>query len=449
MQKRNIILLIIILVIITIIAFVFLYSQNNTPINQADNPDFFSQFNPFKQHTVTPVVKPPVEIPNYQPNPVVTQKKKLTKISSMPVAGFTVFMKERLKNIAVITPTTDVSTTASATTKKTTKPTPPPTEFVTALRYVDSATGNIYQTFLDNINERKFSTTIIPKVNDAYFANNGESVVMRYLKGDGRTIETFVGTLPKEILGGDTTETNEIKGVFLPDNVKDISVSPDNLKMFYLFENNDIVDDNTSIIGTTLNFSNNAKVQIFDSPFTEWLSSWPNSNTIALTTKPSSMIPGYMYSMDGAGKNLTETLGNINGLTTLEAPNGKMILYGDGNLSLNIYHTDTRISDPLGVKTLPEKCVWNKTSDAIYCAVPKLVQFGQYPDTWYQGEVSFNDQLWKIDAKTGNATLLMDPGTFTEGKEEVDGVKLALDEGENYLFFINKKDSFLWKLDLK
>jgi hypothetical protein len=31
----------------------------------------------------------------------------------------------------------------------------------------------------------------------------------------------------------------------------------------------------------------------------------------------------------------------------------------------------------------------------------------------------------------------------------LDAIKMTLDEGENYLFFINKKDNFLWKLDLK
>ena len=49
---------------------------------------------------------------------------------------------------------------------------------------------------------------------------------MRYLKTDGKTIETFVGNLPKEFLGGDTTSDNEIKGSS-PEDIKDISLSPD------------------------------------------------------------------------------------------------------------------------------------------------------------------------------------------------------------------------------
>ncbi len=446
MSKRNFILLIITLVIATIAVLGFLYFRKGTTDTTGDTggTNFFAQFNPFGNNKPTPpVVTPPVDVSGYQP-PVEMPDLELKKVSSMPIAGFTVFMKERLKEVPVVVPVTPpTETPPTISIKKTAaKPTPPPTEFVPALRYVDKATGNVYQTFVDKIEERKFSTTTIPKVHEAYFGNRGQSVIMRYLKADERTIETFVGALPKEILGGDSTEDNEIKGYFLPKNVRDVSLSPDGSKMFYLFDSGD------GIVGTTLSFLDNKKVQIFDSPFTEWLSWWGGSKKITLSTKPSANIPGYMYTLDLNNKNLTKTLGDINGLTTLASPNEKLTLYANNTLSLSIYFTDTRNSNTVGVKTLPEKCVWNKTGDTLYCAVPKSIIGTSYPDAWYQGEISFNDQLWKIDAKSGNTTLVLDPANFTNG-EEIDGIKLALDEGENYLFFVNKKDSFLWKLELK
>lgn len=457
MSRRNFILLIIVLglAIIAILGFLYLRRPaSNTTENNTEGTNFISQFNPFAAKPAPETVTPPIDVSGYRPPDEETQKMQLEKVSSIPIAGFTVFIKERLKEVPVITPNpsldlplsgegapTSLTGSKIPKTTSTKKPVPPPTEFMPALRYVDKTTGNIYQTFADKIEERKFSTTIIPKVHEAYFGNRGGSVVMRYLKEDGRTIETFVGALPKELLGGDAIGNNEIKGSFLPNNVKDMSVSPDGSKIFYLFNSGD------SMIGTILNLLNNKKIQIFDSPFTEWLSFWPNNNVITLSTKPSHDVPGYVYTINSAGKNLSKILGDINGLTTLGSPSDKLILYGDNNLSLNVYRTDLKNSDVLGVRTLPEKCVWSKGSDAIYCAVPKSIVSGEYPDTWYQGEISFNDQFWKMDIKTGNATLLLDPATIT--REEVDGIKLALDEDENYLFFVNKKDSFLWKLELK
>jgi hypothetical protein len=265
------------------------------------------------------------------------------------------------------------------------------------------------------------------------------------LKPDERTIETFVGILPKEPLGAEQNGNNEIKGSFLPNNVKDISVSPDTSRIFYLFITG---TSEENMIGTTLSFLNNRKVQIFDSPFTEWLSFWPSGNLITLSTKPSSSSPGYMYTMDSAGKNLTKVLGDVPGLITLTNPSGKTVLYSDSSLSLNLYNMDARNAILVPIRSLAEKCVWDKGGNFIYCAIPKQIGSGAYPDSWYQGEVSFNDEIWKIEAATGNTTLLANPASVPGG-EEIDGVKLALDETESYLFFVNKKDSFLWKLDLK
>ena len=451
MSKRNFILLIIILIAVGIAIMGFFYYRQTTsaPTGTEGGTNFISLFNPFANIKTTPVETPPADISGYQSNPTEKSDEKLKKVSSMPIAGFIVYNKERLKDVPVVTTDSGTSTTSTDTTTpvapvtpKVTKPTAPATEFAPSVRYVDRANGNIYQTFADKIEERKFSTTIIPKVYEALFGNKGETVIMRYLKEDDRTIETFVGNLPKEYLGADTTGEGEITGTFLPENITDLSVSPDASSLFYLFNTAD------SVVGTTLNLLNNKKVQNFESEFTEWLSFWPNSKVITLTTKPSFATLGYMYTLDGTNnKTFKKAFGGVNGLTTLTSPDGKLVLYGDNNLSLNVYHTDTKISDLLRIKTLPEKCVWGKISDVIYCAVPQSPQTGESPDTWYRGEMSFSDQIWKVDIKTGNTTLIMDPLTVS-GKEEVDGTKLALDEGENYLFFVNKKDSFLWELKI-
>ena len=438
MSRKNFKILITILIIVLIIVVGYLYFRQpaSTPTGEPGGPNFFSYFNPFGTSKPTPPpVTPPAIVP-ISPGPVAeTLNLKLKKISSMPIAGFGVFQKERFKDILTPPP---VSTSVIKT------PTLPPIEFMPALRYVERATGNIYQTFADKIKEQKFSTTIIPKIYEAYLGNKGGSVILRYLKSYDRTIETFVGSLPKEILGKETSN-NEVKGTFLPENISDMSVSADTLKIFYLFN---VGDSATGIISDLLS---NKKIQVFSSPFTEWLSSWPNSRMITLTTKPSGAVPGYMYAFDPNSKGgINKILGGINGLTTLTSPDGKLVLYADNNLTLNIFHTDTKISDTLGAKTLPEKCIWNKggkTNTFIYCAVPKHIGASSYPDAWYQGEVSFSDEIWKIDVQKGNATMIANP--TAEANEEIDGIKLALDETENYLFFVNKKDSYLWELYLK
>ncbi|MBU0611931.1 hypothetical protein KKA39_00675 [Patescibacteria group bacterium] len=439
MSKRNLTILIIVLITITAVLFGFSYFSKTSTTNtteQAQDTNFVSQFFPLIKKIIAPAseVTPPADISGF--TPVTTQeqpKTKLNKISSIPIAGYGIFMKERFKDILSSPQNTEIETTTEVT--------PPPTELVPAVKYVDKTIGNIYQTFASNIYERKFSEIVIPNVHEAYFTNNGESVVMRYLKEDNKTIETFIGTLPKETPGSDSTENNTIDAVFLPENVSDLSISPDGSKIFYLF------NSSNSVVGIISDTSGVKKSQVFDSPFTEWLSWWPNNKIITLTTKPSSNVPGHMYELDLNKKEFNKVLENINGLTTLASPSGEMVLYSDNNLSLRVYDTKTRESISVGLKTLPEKCVWGKTSEYVYCAVPKYVEQGNYPDSWYMGEISFSDEIWRMNIEIGAGTLLSDT-TSVNGVEDIDGIRLSLDENENYLFFINKKDSYLWKLDL-
>lgn len=413
MSRRNFILLIIVLIITIIVVFSFFYFRQTPSPSGEDGTGFPSNLNPFGGiKTVPPKTTPPsTDNGNGLPAGEV-EKMQLIKVSTMPIAGYTPFQKEKTDK-----------------------------EFVLALRYVARATGQIYQTFTDEIKERRFSSTVIPTIYEASFGNNGEMVVMRYLKDDDQTIQSFVGTLPKEILGEDSINEKEIRGFLLPDDIVDLSLSPDTTKIFYLLNTND------KATGIVLNLKDNKKTQIFDSPFTEWLSFWPNSKIITLNTKPSGITGGYMYAIDPSKKNLNRVLDNINGLTTLTSPNGNLILYGDNNLILNIYNINTRESTPVGVNTLPEKCVWSSGNDALYCAVPKIIDGGLYPDSWYRGEVSFLDEIWKINLNDGNTTKIINP-SITSG-EEIDGIKLKMDNGENYLFFVNKKDSYLWELRLK
>lgn len=450
MSKRNFILLVIILTAIVILFFGFLYWEaGRTDTDPGEGTNFISRFNPFgtggNRGQNGGDSTAPVDVSGYVP-PEETRELYLMKISSMPVAGYGVFMKERLKDVPLPPPTPEPvpveGETAPVVPKTPVKPLPPETEMVPAVRYVDRANGNIYQTFADRIEERKFSSTSIPRVYEAVFGNRAEAVIMRYLKSDARTIQTFWGVSPKELLGGDTANEQFTRGSLLSDNIKDMALSPGNQSLFYLFNVGD------SAVGTTLDLATGKKVQVFDSAFSEWLSFWPNPKIITLTTKPASVALGYMYRLDPVTKSFGQIMGGISGLTTLMSPDGKLVLWTDNTLSLRLLNTETKENTPLSLRTMPEKCVWSKASDYLFCSVPKSLGALPYPEAWYQGETSFEDNIWKIDVVSGNTTLVTNLSAANEG-EEIDGIKLSIDDTQKYLFFVNKKDSFLWKLDLK
>ena len=462
MQRKNLKLLIALIIIVLMVIFTYFYfdktndTTGDTTGDTSTGTNFVSDFFNFGVKDKTDGdtnEETPTDISDYTPpeNTTEAQKLRLTKVSSMPVAGFTVFMKEIYKDVANPKKTNPSSAEFSSPPAKggieggsKITPTAPATEFVPILRYVAKETGFIYQSAVDKILERKFTNTTIPRVYEASFADKENTVIMRYLKKDGKTIETFTGELPKEVLGADTAEENEITGSFLPENITDMSVSSDTSEIFYLFNFKD------GVAGTTAFALGSNKTQVFDSKFTEWLSQWPNSNMITVTTKPASFVSGYMYAIDPNKKDLKKILGGINGLTTLTSPDGNNVLYSNNNLNMSIYNKQTGEYKQLGVRTLSEKCVWGRASDVVYCAVPKYINGSLYPDTWYQGEVSFSDDIWKIYTTDGNGSKILDPLISGEGTstEEIDGIKLMLDQTENYLFFVNKKDSYLWELRL-
>ncbi|MDQ5954393.1 MAG: hypothetical protein QG583_321 [Patescibacteria group bacterium] len=442
MSIRNFKLLIILIVIILLAVLVSL-SSKKSPSEEGkveEGTNFFKDFLPFgKKNTNINEEGTVSDVSNNGNTESVSKKLILTKISEAPVSGFGVFMKERFVEIPVVVPVFNPNPETTPIVEEVF--TAPPTEVVPIIKYADKSTGTISQTFLDEINRRKLSKEILPNAHDSFWGDNGASVIMRYLKSDGETISSFAGSIPNDTLGGDTS-TNEVTGSFLPENIIDISVSPDTSKIFYLSKTKD------SVVGTVSTPLGAQKIQVFKSPFTEWLSSWPNQNMITLTTKASGLAPGYMYAIDPEKKNWARIIGGINGLTTLTSPNGKFVLYSNSDLSLNILNIETRESVGLKIKTLPEKCVWNKQSDGLYCFVPDFLDKFTYPDAWYQGEITFFDQIWKVNINNLAETLILDPRT-SKGTEIVDGIKPTLDESENYLFFMNKRDSYLWKLDLK
>lgn len=454
MQRRNVKILIIVLIAILVVFFSYSYFFPQSKPAQIIENSMVPNFFPFNTINKKPNTEIPADISNTGDETQnnfenINNDKKLKKVSSFPVAGYGIYAKEIFKELppvepAPVTPAIETTTTKNTKVKKEVKPIAPATEFVNTLRYVEKETGNIYQTDIEQIAERKYTNTIVPKIHEAFFGKNALSIVMRYLNTSDNTIQSFNGLLPVEILGGDSTQTMEIKGSFLPEDITYMTTSPDHSKIFYLF------NVNNASVGVIAGILGDKKTQIFNSSYTEWISQWPNDKEITLTTKSSASVPGYMYALDPDKKILNKVLGGINGLTTLTSPSGKDVLYNiskNGSISLNIHNIDSGNSILLGVKTLPEKCVWTKSGSYIYCAIPKSITTNDYPDAWYKGLVSFGDEIWKIDTQNGAANKIADP--LEIAGEDVDATTISLNDNEDYLFFINKKDSYLWELNLK
>lgn len=311
------------------------------------------------------------------------------------------------------------------------------------VRFIDKATGHIFETSLEKVSLAKISNTTIPKIYESVWTENGSGVIIRYLKEDKVTIESFYAKLKSATSTNteDGVNPQTLEGSFLPQNIQTLAVSPQQTKIFFLTETVG------GSVGIETNPDGTKRNEIIKSPLKEFIVSWPSSNTLALTTKASFEERGILYLLNRTTLSLEKSLA-ATALTTLVAPDAVRVLYTEnigGLTQTAIFDSKTKRTASFPLQTLPEKCVWSRTEkDVVYCAVPKESLFGNLPDTWYQGKVSFSDEMWKVDLESGVTTLLTNP--TTEARQDIDMTNLVLSVNEDYIVFTNKKDDSLWRV---
>ena len=343
--------------------------------------------------------------------PALSTIPRLRKISDSPVAGATV-METPLGTTTIIT-----------------------------IRYIERATGNVYDAKIGSVEPTRISNTTIPKIYEALWALGGDTVIIRNLRDNGEDIQTLSAKLSRQTGTSSDPSLKQLTGTFLPFNIKEVVVSPSGKRLFYLLEN---ADGATGIISNT---DGSSATKTFDSPLGEWLASWPNENTITLATKPAADTDGFLYFLNSKTGKLDGVFGKKSGLTALVSPDTARVLYAEGSrggILTKIFAVKDGADNSLQLRTLPEKCVWSKKEVTFYCGVPRAVAPLDYPEEWYQGLVSFSDDIWKINGITGSSTKVAD--ISEPSGAEIDVIKPILTAKEDYLIFINKKDSALWSL---
>jgi hypothetical protein len=320
----------------------------------------------------------------------------------------------------------------------------------TVVQFVERATGNVYETTMEDMRKDRLSNILIPGVQEVFWGDNGKSVVYRYIK-EGGVIITYVMETPNpnrfKVEAQSATTTDPVKGSFLTEDISNVLISSDTKNIFYLTKTPDF--STRVALGNIFNFTKNTSTRVFQSPFSEWLPVYFDGKTVLLQTKASQNVPGYLYSVSLPSGEPQKIIGGINGLTALPSPDLRKILYSEstrGGIILHLYDRKEKKTLDISLVTLPEKCAWNADSVVLYCAAPDYLPTAEYPDAWYQGSISFGDTVWKIDANTGDVVSIFTPETF--GAPKLDMGNLILSPSRDFLFFINKNDSTLWGYDL-
>jgi len=320
---------------------------------------------------------------------------------------------------------------------------------MTIFRYIERATGHLYETRENTLTQTRLSNTTIPKVYEAKFAPNGSNAILQLIDdADSETLKTISASVVAK-----STTTQEsfqlvadgfaLEGPFLSPNIESAEISASGIS--YIVPNQ---DRGSALI--TADFNDLSKELLYDAPLLSWNLQDVNSGTLALTTKADSRLDGFLYTVDKSTNVVTKKLGDIPGLTTLISPNEKWIIYSQssGN-SIDTYALNQETNDviTLGLNTLPEKCIFsNNNEDILFCGAANQPERVPYPESWYQGAVSFNDNLWKVYLDTNEYDQVL--GDREDVDRSFDITQITISPKDEFVLFINKKDLTLWSVDV-
>jgi hypothetical protein len=312
------------------------------------------------------------------------------------------------------------------------------------VRYIEKATGHIFEVEMFSPKNERISNTTIPLVYNAVWGNNASSLIARYLDDDDVTVSTYsisLKNISTTTTAVSSTTENTIAGLAFPGGISDVSVS--GTSVFYL------VQSTNASQGFVSNFDGSKKKLIWNSEIKELNSQFVNDKTVALNTKPYQNIPGFLYFVDTTTGGVKRILGNIPGLSTLSDNLGASVLYLEQGSTVKflLFDVKSKTKKEISPRTFPEKCVFSKKdSSIVYCAVPKILIDNTTLTSWYQGKISLSDDIWKYNLKDGTSNIL---GSLSEeAGGNIDVTTPLLSQSEQYLVFINKIDNSLWSLDL-
>lgn len=296
--------------------------------------------------------------------------------------------------------------------------------------FIDRASGNIYEITANNDLFRLTADTLnnIRRVYWGKTTEKGGSLLVQSTQ-----LNQGVTSVASIKFSTSTNNLGSLSTQILGVTIHSIAISPDRNKFFTL----ELAS--AGVNGYLNDWSNKNKKKVWSFPVGDWQATWPKNDLISLTTTPSASVAGYLYFLNPSTGSFSKILDNINGLTTIVSPDGQKVVFSRselGKFTTYVYDLPSQKTSPLGLNTLPEKCTWYDSS-ILYCAIPKSITNSSYPDSWYQGKISFSDNIWKIDLKQKTTVLVSSP------KSSYDLVNLVIAPKRGWLYAINKSNGSL------
>lgn len=299
------------------------------------------------------------------------------------------------------------------------------------VRYYSANNGNVFQSEFDGSNLIRLSSNILTSI-----------VKILWSPEKNKTIGVFESdqTIKKYLY-----DFSSQRAVLLNPNIRDVAWAPDREKIAYQY-----YDPQTEENSLNIAEPDGSQWQtILKTRMKNLLVEWPAASRLAVRTRPSGLAQSVVYLVNLSDKKMEKIFNETYGLTLLWSPLGDKVLFSETNsqgknLKLKIADNKGRVIGETKLATLPEKCVWSQDNRVFFCAVPRVIpDKAVLPDDYYKGLLNLADDFYKINMETGQSYLLTE-----ESSNNYDAVNLLLNQQEDYLIFVNKKNNLLYSLGL-
>lgn len=305
----------------------------------------------------------------------------------------------------------------------------------TIVKYYSSENGKTFQVGIDGKNKGTISTKELPDLSLVFWSPDKTKVITKFSQAGAAVRFYFY-----DYAAG--------RGVQLKSNIDSIAWESNN-KIFYKYYN-------PSSKERSLNISNPdgtewvkildldlKDVRISRVPQTSLVSFWtvPDANTKTILRSASLVGTddktlfrekfGADYKWNGSGTKILMS-------HTDDADKSKIRLALINNMGGEYKN--------LEIPTLAAKCAWSTDNQTVYYALPGSIPDNSVmPNDYMEKKFTTADTFWKVDTATGEKNRLIELNKIP-GK--LDAMDLFLNADESLLFFTNRVDGKLYRIDL-